>query len=42
MALGSTRCLTEISRGKAVPVQAWIGLEGFTRLRLSDFKTLDA
>jgi len=26
--------------GKAIPLQAWTGPEGFRRLRLSDFKTV--
>jgi hypothetical protein len=25
--------------GKAIPLQAWVGLEGFSRLRPPDFKT---
>jgi len=29
-----------IYRGKAIPLQAWTGLEGFRRLRLPDFKTV--
>ena len=28
------------TKGKAVPVQAWTGLEGSRRLRLPDFKTI--
>jgi hypothetical protein len=27
-------------KGKAIPLQAWIGPEGSRRLRLSDFKTI--
>ena len=27
-------------KGKAVPLQAWTGLEGSRRLRLPDFKTI--
>jgi hypothetical protein len=27
-------------KGKAIPVQAWTGLEGSRRLRLPDFKTI--
>ena len=27
-------------KGKAIPLQAWTGPEGFTRLRLPDFKTI--
>ena len=29
-----------ISTGKAIPLQAWIGVEGSRRLRLPDFKTI--
>jgi len=29
-----------LSKGKAIPLQAWTGPEGFRRLRLSDFKTI--
>jgi hypothetical protein len=29
-----------IVKGKAIPLQAWIGPEGSRRLRLSDFKTI--
>ena len=29
-----------IVKGKAIPLQAWTGLEGFRRLRLPDFKTV--
>jgi hypothetical protein len=28
------------SRGKAIPLQAWTGLEGSRRMRLPDFKTI--
>jgi len=28
------------SKGKAIPLQAWTGPEGFRRLRLPDFKTV--
>ena len=28
-------------KGKAIPLQAWTGLEGSRRLRLPDFKTTD-
>ena len=40
-ALGSTQPLTEMSirKGKAVPLQAWIGPEGSRSLRLPDFMT---
>ena len=27
-------------KGKAIPLQAWTGPEGFRRLRLPDFKTI--
>jgi len=27
-------------KGKAIPLQAWTGPEGSTRLRLPDFKTI--
>jgi hypothetical protein len=27
-------------KGKAIPLQAWTGLEGSRRLRLPDFKTI--
>jgi len=27
-------------KGKAIPLQAWIGLEGSRRMRLPDFKTI--
>jgi len=27
-------------KGKAIPLQAWAGLEGSRRLRLPDFKTI--
>ena len=30
----------EKSKGKAIPLQAWTGLEGSRRLRLPDFKTI--
>jgi hypothetical protein len=28
-------------KGKAIPLQAWTGPEGFRKLRLPDFKTID-
>ena len=28
-------------KGKAIPLQAWTGPEGFRRLRLTDFNTID-
>ena len=37
MALGSTQPLTEMSKGKAVPLQAWSCSEGSRKLRLPDF-----
>jgi hypothetical protein len=44
MALGSTQPLTEISKvkvkGKAIPLQAWTGLEDSRKLRLQYFKTV--
>jgi hypothetical protein len=36
MALGSTQCLTEMSKGKGFPLQAWSGSWGSRRLRLLD------
>jgi len=27
-------------KGKAIPLQAWTGLEGFRGMRLPDFKTV--
>jgi hypothetical protein len=41
MALRSTQPLTEMSegRGKAVPLQAWSGPEGYRKLRFPDFIT---
>jgi len=39
-ALGSTQPLTEISKSKAIPLQAWIGPECSSRLRFPDFKTI--
>jgi len=29
-----------LSKGKAIPLQAWTGSEGSRRLRLPDFKTV--
>jgi len=29
-----------VRQGKAIPLQAWTGLEGSRRLRLPDFKTI--
>jgi hypothetical protein len=31
---------TVLSKGKAIPIQAWTGPEGSRRLRLPDFKTI--
>ena len=28
------------AKGKAIPLQAWTGPEGFRRVRLTDFKTV--
>jgi hypothetical protein len=39
MALGSTQPLTELSKGKAVPLQAWSGPEGSRKLRFPDYMT---
>ena len=39
MALGSTQPLTEMSKGKAVLLQAWSGLKGSRKLRFPDFMT---
>jgi len=35
-----TYAYINIYKGKAIPLQAWTGLEGSRRLRLSDFKTI--
>ena len=32
--------VTMVIKGKAIPLQAWTGPEGFRRLRLPDFKTI--
>jgi hypothetical protein len=32
--------LWQVVKGKAIPIQAWTGPEGSSRLRLSDFKTV--
>ena len=42
MALGLTQPLIEMSKGKgkAIPLQAWTGPEGYRSLRLPDFKTI--
>ena len=39
IALGSNQLLTEMSKGKAVPLQAHRGLEGSRKLRFPDFVT---
>jgi hypothetical protein len=39
MIIKSQRKLIEL-KGKAIPLQAWTGPEGYRRLRLPDFKTL--
>jgi len=39
MALGLAQPLTEMSEGKAVPLQAWSGPEGSRKLRFPDFMT---
>ena len=39
MALGLTQPLTEMSKGKAVPLQAWSGPEDTRKLRFPDFMT---
>jgi hypothetical protein len=30
-----------VVKGKAIPLQAWTDREGYRRLRLPDFKTID-
>jgi hypothetical protein len=40
MALESAQPLTEMSKGKAVPLQAWSGPEGSRKLRLTDYVTM--
>ena len=37
VALESTQPLTEVGEGKAVPLQAWSGPEGYRKLRFPDF-----
>jgi len=39
IALGSTQPLTEMSKDKAVPLQAWSDAEGSRKLRFPDFMT---
>jgi hypothetical protein len=34
-------CNLRKGKGKAIPLQVWRGPEGFRRLRLSDFKTVE-
>jgi len=36
----TNRELEEMSKGKAIPLQAWTGPEGSRKLRLPDFKTI--
>ena len=33
------RCMQDVGKGKAVPLQAWTGPEGSRKLRLPDFVT---
>jgi hypothetical protein len=40
MAVELTQPLTEMSKGKAIPLQALTGPEGSRRLRLPDFMTI--
>jgi hypothetical protein len=35
-----TKLLVNKGKGKAIPLQAWTGPEGYRRLRLPDFKTI--
>jgi hypothetical protein len=35
----SIKLLKPKGKGKAIPLQAWTGPEGFRRVRLPDFKT---
>ena len=39
MTVGSTQLLTEVSKGKSVPLQAWSDPEGSRKLRFPDFMT---
>ena len=39
MVLVSNQPLTEVRKGKAVPLQAWSGPEGSSKLRFLDFLT---
>jgi len=39
MALGSTQNLTEMSKGKSVPLEGWNGPESSRNLRFPDFMT---
>ena len=36
----SEEVMVEVKKGKAIPLQAWTGPEGSSRLRLPDFKTV--
>jgi len=40
--MSKTECntFTIVVKGKAIPLQAWTGPEGFRRLRFPDFKTV--
>ena len=40
MALGLTEPLTEMSKGKAIPLQAWRGPQGSRKLRFLDYMTM--
>jgi hypothetical protein len=40
MQSSSASSLEVTVKGKAIPLQAWAGLEGSRRLRLPDFKTI--
>ena len=42
MAKGKTQSLKDMSKGKAVPLQAWSGPEGSRKLRFPDFMTMAA
>jgi len=36
----STELMNILGKGKAIPLQAWTGPEGSSRMRLPDFKTI--
>jgi hypothetical protein len=40
LVLGLLWQIIRVSKGKAISLQAWTGLEGSRRLRLPDFKTI--